>query len=66
VGRASDRRIVELPGKRRDAYYKPGEVAHMRKAIGYIKRHSAQRPEGDIRDGRWRASLRNWGHDPLK
>lgn len=66
VGHASGRRIVELLGKRRDEFHAPDEVAHMRKVIGYIRRHTAQRPEGDIRETRWRASLRNWGHDPLK
>ncbi len=66
VGHASGRRIVELLGRPRDAYHTPEDVAHMRKVIGYIKRHTAQRPQGDIRDSRWRASLRNWGHDPLK
>ena len=43
-----------------------GDVGHMRKVIGFIKRHLAQRPEGDIEDSRWRYSLMNWGHDPLK
>jgi hypothetical protein len=66
VGHASGRRIVELLGKGRDTFYPPEEVAHMRKVIGYIKRHTAQRPEGDVSETRWRASLRNWGHDPLK
>jgi hypothetical protein len=28
--------------------------------------HLAQRPEGDVEDTRWRYSLMNWGHDPLK
>jgi hypothetical protein len=38
----------------------------MRKVLGYIKRHSAQRPSGDVTDTPWRYSLMNWGHDPLK
>ena len=43
------------------------DFAHMRKVIGYVKRHRAQRPEHeDIKDSRWRYSLMNWGHDPLK
>ena len=41
-------------------------AAHMRKVVGYIHRHLAQRPEGDVSDTRWRHSLMNWGHDPLK
>ena len=39
----------------------------MRKVAGYVKRHQAQRPKHeDIEDSRWRYSLMNWGHDPLK
>jgi hypothetical protein len=37
----------------------------MRKVVGYINRHLAQRPSGDVTDTRWRHSLMNWGHDPL-
>jgi hypothetical protein len=40
--------------------------AHMRKVVGYIHRHLAQRPDGDVEHTRWRHSLMNWGHDPLK
>ena len=38
----------------------------MRKVTGYIKRHTAQRPDGDVSETPWRYSLMNWGHDPLK
>jgi Protein of unknown function (DUF3140) len=38
----------------------------MRKVIGYVQRHTAPRPEGDVTQTRWRFSLMNWGHDPLK
>jgi hypothetical protein len=34
--------------------------------VGYVKRHLAQRPSGDISDSAWRYSLMNWGHDPTK
>ena len=37
----------------------------MRKVIGYIRRHSAQRP-ANVYTSRWRYSLMNWGHDPTK
>ena len=37
----------------------------MRKVVGYVHRHLAQRPGGDVRHTRWRWSLMNWGHDPL-
>ena len=42
------------------------DYAHMRKVVGYAKRHLAQRPTGDIADSAWRYSLMNWGHDPTK
>ena len=45
------------------------DVAHMRKVVGYVKRHTAQRPDqsdAELEDATWTASLRNWGHDPLR
>lgn len=38
----------------------------MRKVVGYVRRHMTQRPHGDVTATRWRKSLMNWGHDPLK
>ena len=38
----------------------------MKKVVSYVHRHSAQKPSGDIEHSRWRLSLMNWGHDPLK
>ena len=40
--------------------------AHMRKVVGYVHRHLAQWPDGDVTETPWRYSLMNWGHDPLK
>jgi hypothetical protein len=37
----------------------------MRKVVGYVRRHRAQEP-ANIATSRWRYSLMNWGHDPLK
>jgi hypothetical protein len=65
VGHASGRRIVRLLGKDSDALT-AGDLAHMRKVVGYVHRHLAQRPSGSVRDTPWRQSLMNWGHDPLK
>lgn len=65
VGHQSGRRIVDITRKRRAAL-SDDDYAHMRKVVGYIHRHLAQRPDGDIRDTRWRYSLMNWGHDPIK
>lgn len=65
VGHASGRRIVQLLGTRQ-ADLADDDFAHMRKVIGYVHRHMAQRPDGDLRDTPWRYSLMNWGHDPLE
>ena len=64
VGHASGRRIVKLLGKP-NADLTDDDVAHMRKVVGYVARHTAQQPE-NIATSRWRYSLMNWGHDPLK
>jgi hypothetical protein len=42
------------------------DYAHMRKVVGYARRHLAQRPHGDVSDTPWRYSLMNWGHDPTR
>lgn len=64
IGHASGRRIVEILGIGDDAL-SDDDYAHMRKVVGYIARHSAQRPQ-NIYTSRWRYSLMNWGHDPVK
>lgn len=65
VGHRSGRRIVGLL-RMHPAELEEDDLAHMRKTAGYVARHSAQRPAGDIMHRRWRYSLMNWGHDPLK
>ncbi|MFI6705558.1 DUF3140 domain-containing protein [Nonomuraea sp. NPDC050478] len=65
TGHESGRKIVELLHKKEPALTEQ-DYAHMRKVIGYVHRHLAQRPSGDVRETRWRYSLMNWGHDPLK
>jgi len=63
VGRQSARKILAI----RDAAIgdlTEADYRHMRKVIGYCRRHLAQRPWGDVTDTRWRWSLMNWGHDP--
>ena len=65
VGHGSGRRIVRLLRTRKDDLG-DGDLAHMREVVGYVHRHMAQRPSGDVRDTAWRHSLMNWGHDPLK
>jgi hypothetical protein len=66
VGHESGRRIVALLRKSRDGYTSE-DREHMRKVVGYVRRHAAQGPKkGDVEDSAWRYSLMNWGHDPLK
>ncbi|MEU1050405.1 DUF3140 domain-containing protein [Streptomyces sp. NPDC005897] len=64
VGHASGRRIVEILHKNKGDL-SDDDYEHMRKVVGYVRRHLAQRPSGDVEDTRWRHSLMNWGHDPL-
>ena len=64
VGHASGRQIVRILGKANDEL-SAEDYAHMRKVVGYVARHSAQRPENAY-TSRWRYSLMNWGHDPVK
>jgi hypothetical protein len=65
TGHASGRRIVEVT-RTKKSDLDEDDYEHMRKVVGYVHRHLAQRPSGDIRDTHWRYSLMNWGHDPLK
>ncbi len=65
VGHGMGRKILALHDMHQDQY---GDADYdmMRKVVGYVHRHVAQRPAGDVTDTRWRQSLMNWGHDPLK
>ena len=65
VGHDSGRKIVRILGTKK-ADLTEADEAHMRKVVGYVHRHQAQRPAGDVEHTRWRYSLMNWGHDPLK
>ena len=65
TGHASGRRIIGLL-KAKKSDLSDDDYAHMRKVVGYVRRHSAQRPKGDVEDTHWRYSLMNWGRDPLK
>jgi hypothetical protein len=64
IGHASGRHIVRILRKRNEELT-ADDYSHMRKVVGYIRRHSAQRP-ANIYTSRWRYSLMNWGHDPTK
>ena len=65
TGHRSGRRIVELL-RTKKGDLTDDDVEHMAKVVGYVRRHTAQRPDGDVTDTAWRYSLMNWGHDPLK
>lgn len=64
IGHASGRRIVRLlrtPIEELDS----DDYLHMSKVVGFVRRHRAQEPENMV-TSRWRYSLMNWGHDPLR
>ena len=65
TGHESGRRILAILGTKK-ADLTTDDEAHMHTVVGYVKRHLAQRPDGDVHDTRWRYSLMNWGHDPEK
>ena len=66
TGHESGRRIVQLLHTKH-ADLTDDDLAHMRKVVGYVKRHLAQEPSHeDVETSKWRYSLMNWGHDPLK
>ena len=64
IGHASGRRIARILRKKKSEL-NAADYEHMRKVVGFIHRHKAQRPE-NIYTSRWRYSLMNWGHDPTK
>ena len=65
TGHASGRRIVEILRSKKGELTESDEK-HMVKVAGYVDRHLAQRPKGDVTETTWRYSLMNWGHDPTK
>ena len=66
VGHASGRRIVEIK-RTKKADLTDDDREHMAKVVAYVHRHLAQGgPKDDVEHSRWRYSLMNWGHDPLK
>ena len=59
VGHESGRRIVAIKRKRKDDLT-DDDLAHMRKVVGYVRRHLAQGgPSTDEEHSRWRYSLMN-------
>ncbi len=66
TGHKSGKRIVEIKRKSVDEL-SDADYEHMNKVVGYVNRHIKQPPQkSDIESSKWRYSLMNWGHDPLK
>lgn len=63
VGHDSGKKVVALLGKSQREYT-DDDLIYIRKVVGYIHRHLAQRRVGDVTQTPWRYSLMNWGHDP--
>lgn len=64
-GRKSGKKIVKIL-KKDQSDYSQKDFQHMKKVVGYVHRHLAQKPSGNIKETAWRYSLMNWGCDPLK
>jgi len=64
-GHESGRRIAEILRKNKSDYNEE-DVEHMKRVNAYVKRHLGQSPKNNVEESRWRFSLMNWGHDPLK
>ncbi len=64
IGRKAGRRTLQLLSAK--AAPRPEDIKHMRRVVGFLRRHLAQGPHRNIAASRWRCSLMNWGHDPLK
>ncbi|KQR87748.1 DUF3140 domain-containing protein [Sphingomonas sp. Leaf343] len=66
VGHDEGKRIVAIRHKKK-AELTDADYDHMRKVVGYVHRHLAQKGSADDKEhSAWRYSLMNWGHDPLK
>ena len=66
TGRASAERIVDIK-RTNKVDLSDGQWDHMATVVGYVKRHCAQGgPDNDVESSKWRYSLMNWGHDPVK
>jgi hypothetical protein len=65
-GHESGRLIVEILRKGKGSL-DADDVAQMKRVTAYVHRHLAQGPpKDDVEHSRWRYSLMNWGHDPLR
>ncbi|MGB3591355.1 MAG: DUF3140 domain-containing protein [Nonlabens sp.] len=62
-GRKSAKKIIDIKCTKK-ADLTSDQLDHMNKVVGYVHRHTAQKPDSDIKESDWRYSLKNWGHDP--
>ncbi|HTL89026.1 MAG TPA: DUF3140 domain-containing protein, partial [Leptolyngbya sp.] len=65
TGHQSGRQTIEILNKKQSDYNND-DFNQMRRVVSYVHRHLAQKPDGEIEETRWRYSLKNWGHEPLK
>ncbi|MFD1063205.1 DUF3140 domain-containing protein [Winogradskyella litorisediminis] len=65
IGRKSAKKIIKIKRTKKDELT-DSNYEHMQKVNGYVARHKAQKPDGDVKESDWRYSLKNWGHDPIK
>jgi hypothetical protein len=66
IGHKQGGRIVAIL-RTKKADLTDADFADMRKVVGYVHRHLAEGgPARDVETSRWRYSLMNWGHDPVK
>ena len=65
TGHVSGRHIIDILAKKKGDYDE-ADTEQMKRTVSYVRRHMAQKPDGDITETHWRYSLMNWGHDPLK
>lgn len=65
IGHRAGRRVVSLL-RTRKADLGDADYQEMRRVAAFVTRRLAQLPSGDITRTRYRYSLMNWGHDPLR
>lgn len=66
VGHQSGRMIADILHKK-SSDLTDDDYHQMSRVVSYVHRHVAQGgPKDDKEHSRWRYSLMNWGHDPLK
>jgi hypothetical protein len=65
AGRHPGHRVAEIL-RTRKVDLTDAEVTHMREVVSHVRGRLPLRPPGNVKDTRWRYSLMNWGHDPVK